>query len=80
MRAWERGYYTSRKPGRGLVVSHPDSSPKKQKEGTSGVLSDISCHMGWGLQHKECHNCILHPGLEFSNDLKGCTVQFTKAG
>ena len=43
-------------------------------------MSDISCHMGRGLQRKECHNCILHPGLEFSEDLECCTVQFTKAG
>ena len=31
----------------------------------SGVVSDISCRMGWGLRRKECHIYILHPGLSF---------------
>ena len=35
--------------------------------------------MGWGLRHKECHNYILHPGLELSDDLDCCMVWFTKA-
>ena len=39
-------------------------------EGGCGVLTNISCHMGWGLQCKECHYYILHPGLEFSDDLR----------
>ena len=62
------------------LVSCPDPSPKKHKEVRgSGVLSDISCHMGRGLQCKKCLIYILHPGLEFSDDLDCCTVWFTKA-
>jgi len=45
----------------------------------SRAQSDISCHIGQGLQHKECHNCILHLGLKFPDDLECCTVWFTKA-
>ena len=55
----------------------PRPLPQKAERG-SGVLSDISCHMGRGLQHKECHIYILQ-GLEFSDDLDCCTVWFTNA-
>ena len=34
--------------------------------------------MGQGLRHKECPNYILHPGLEFSDDLDCYTVWFTR--
>ena len=33
--------------------------PSQKAEEGSGVLSDISCHMGQGLQHKECHTCTV---------------------
>ena len=33
------------------------------EERGSGVLSDISCHKGRGLKHKECHNCILQSDI-----------------
>ena len=56
----------------------PRSLPGKVERG-SGVLSDISCHMGWGLQCKECYIYILHPGLKFSDDLDCCKVWLTKA-
>ena len=39
--------------------------PSCKAERGSGVLSDISCHIGQSLWHKECHNYILHPGLSF---------------
>ena len=42
----------------------PRPLPQKAERG-SGVLSDISCHMGRGLKHKECHYCILHPDSSF---------------
>ena len=44
--------------------------PSWKVERGSGVLIDwhFLSH-GEGLQHKECHNYILHPGLEFSDDL-----------
>ena len=51
----------------------PRLLPRKVERG-SGVLSDISCHMGQGLRCKECHIHILHLGLEFFNDLDCCTV------
>ena len=44
--------------------SRAQTPPPKAERG-SGVLSNISCHMGWGLQRKECHIYILHPGLSF---------------
>ena len=47
----------------------PRPLPRKAERG-SGVLSDISCHMGRGLRHKECHIYILHPGLDLSDDLE----------
>ena len=47
----------------------PRPLPRKAERG-SGVLIDISCHMGRGLRRKECHIYILHPGLEFSDDLR----------
>ena len=50
----------------------------RKAERGSGVLIDISCHMGRGLRRKECHIYILHPGLEFSDYLDCCTVWFTK--
>ena len=55
----------------------PRPLPRKVERG-SGVLIDISCYTGRGLQRKECHIYILHPGLEFSDDLDCCTVWFTK--
>ena len=55
----------------------PRPLPRKAESG-SGVLSDISCCMEWGLWRKECHIYILHLGLEFSDDLDCCTVWFTK--
>ena len=59
------------------LVSSPD--PPENAKRASGVLSDISCHMGRGLWCKECHNYILHLGLKFPDDLDCCTVWFTKA-
>ena len=61
--------------GTHTLVSCPDPSPQKAERG-SGVLSNISCHIG--LQCKECHIYILHPGLEFFDNLDCCTVWFTK--
>ena len=72
--SWERGYSNYNSIGYSLM---PRLLPRKA-EGGSGVLSDISCHMGWGLQRKECHIYILHMGLEFSDDLDCCMVCFTK--
>ena len=40
--------------------------PEKRKED----LSDISYHMGRGLQCKECCNYILHLELKFSDNLQ----------
>ena len=48
-------------------------------ERVSAVLSDISCHMGRGLLHKECNNCVWHPELEFPDGLDYYAVWFTKA-
>ena len=59
----------------GSLVPRP--LPRKVERG-SGVLIDISCHMGQGLWRKECHIYILHPGFEFSDNLDCCTVWFTK--
>ena len=57
----------------------PRPLPQKVEKG-SGVLIDISCHMGWGLQRKKMSHLHLNPGLEFSDDLDCCTVYvwFTK--
>ena len=55
----------------------PRLLPRKAERG-SGVLSNISCHVGWALRCKECHNCIFHPGLEFSDDLDCCMVSLQK--
>ena len=55
----------------------PRPLPQKAERG-SGVLSDISCHMGRGLRCKKCHIYILHLGLEFSDDLDCCMAWFTK--
>ena len=44
--------------------------PRKAERGF-GVLSDISCHMGWVKWHKECNYCILHLGLELLRLLHG---------
>ena len=34
--------------------------------------------MGQGLQRKECHNYILHPGLKFSDDLDSAQYDLQK--
>ena len=70
--AWERGGYTAN-TGRMLKSLVPRPLPRKAERG-SGVLSNISCHMGRGLWDKDCHIYILHPGLDFSDDLDCCTV------
>ena len=40
-----------------LVSLVPRPLPRKTERG-SGVLSDISCHMGRGQRRKECNYCI----------------------
>ena len=65
--------------GRYTNVSLVPRALSRKAERGSGVLSNISCHMGWGLRCKECHIYILHPGLEFFDNLDCCTVWFTKA-
>ena len=46
----------------------PRSSRKLEKG--SGALS---------LLHRECHDCILHPGLKLSDDCDCYMIRFTKA-
>ena len=63
-------HMTSHDMANGHTSLVPRPFPLKAERG-SGVLSDISCHMGQGVQCKECHIYRLHPRLEFSDD---CTV------
>ena len=74
---WEQAYICSHMTSHDMANGHtslvPRPLPLKVERG-SGVLSDISCHMGQGLQRKECHIYSLHPGLEFSDDLDCCTL------